>query len=147
MWVESDVRNAGAPPAGAVRVIGDSLMVAGLPRHLPGSWAVGPASAVAAVGPEDLVLLVFPTAAEVAAAHQILGGGARLVVLIEANATAERVAEVLEAGADTCVRAGSTAVLAGHLVACRRRTVTREPMTPRMRNTRPVRPLNPIRAR
>jgi hypothetical protein len=156
MRVEPYARDIAAPIGGAVRVVGDagsgSGVVAGLMRHLPSSWAVTPAAGVAAAGPDDLALLVYPTAAEVASAHQALGGGARLVVLIESTASADRVAEVLEAGADTCVRAGSAAVLAGHLMACRRRTTTgRDQLTLRLRNTRipaePARPLNAIRAR
>ena len=155
MRLEPYAKNVATPIGGAVRVVGDAAsgngVVAGLVRHLPSSWTVGPAAGVAAAGPDDLALLVYPSAAEVAAAHRILGGGARLVVLIEATAPADRVAEVLEAGADTCVRAGSTPVLAGHLVACRRRTAGREPMTVRLRNTRlpaeTVRPLNAIRSR
>jgi hypothetical protein len=149
MRVEPNARNAVTPTGGAVRVVGDSgsSVIAGLVRELPASWAVTPAAGVAAAGPDDLALLVYPTAAEVSAAHRTLGGGTRLVVLIESTATADRVAEVLEAGADTCVRAGSAAVLAGHLVACRRRTTGREPMTLRMRNTHPqfTRPLSKIR--
>jgi len=149
MRVEPYVRNVVTPIGGAVRVVGDagagSGVVAGLVRHLPSSWTVTPAAGVAAAGPDDLALLVYPTPGEVAAAHRSLGGGTRLVVLIEATATADHVAEVLEAGADTCVRAGSTPVLAGHLVACRRRTAGREPMTLRFRTARPAaRPLNAV---
>lgn len=148
MRVEPYARNVALPTAGAVRVVGDALAVAGLVRHLPDSWTVSPAASVAAAGPDDLALLVYPTAGEVAAAHRALGGGARLVALIEPTATAERVAEVLEAGADTCVRAGSAAVLAGHLIACRRRTVGIDPMTLRLRNSRiPTRSLNPVHTR
>lgn len=150
MRVEPYARNVVTPIGGAVRVVGDAdagrSVVAGLVRHLPSSWTVTPAAAVAAAGPDDLALLVYPTATEVAAAHRTLDGGARLVVLIEATATADRVAEVLEAGADTCVRAGSTPVLAGHLVACRRRTAARGPSTLRLHAvTIPARPLNAVR--
>lgn len=153
MRVEPYARNVVTPTGGAVRVVGDAAagrgVVAGLVRHLPRSWTVTPAAGVAAAGPEDLALLVYPTAAEVVAAHRALGGGTRLVVLIESTATADRVAEVLEAGADTCVRAGSTPVLAGHLVACRRRTAGREPLALRLRATRTStgapRPLNAVR--
>jgi hypothetical protein len=149
MRVEQYARNVGTPIGGAVRVIGDANgVLTGLVRHLPSSWTVGPATTVAAVGPDDLALLVYPTDAEVAAAHRAMGGGMRLVVLIEPTATAERVAGVLEAGADTCVRAGSTPVLAGHLVACRRRTAGRDQMTLNLRHTRfPARPLNPATSR
>ena len=150
MWVQPHVSSVVTPTGGAVRVVGDTTgVVAGLVRHLPSSWAVTPAADVSATGPDDLAVLVYPTAGEVSAAHRTLGGGTRLVALIEPTATAERVAEVLEAGADTCVRAGSAAVLAGHLVACRRRTVSREPVTLRLRNTRVPseagRPLNAVR--
>lgn len=153
MRVDPNVRNVVVPTGGAVRVVGDagSGVAEGLIRHLPSGWTVTPAAGAAATAPDDLALLVYPTAAEVQAAHRALGGGTRLVVLIESTATAERVAEVLEAGADTCVRAGSAAVLAGHLVACRRRVAGREPMTLRMRNNRSQvgvgRPLSAIRSR
>ncbi|GAA1037191.1 hypothetical protein GCM10009557_50010 [Virgisporangium ochraceum] len=148
MLVEPYARNIALSTTGAVRVVGDALAVAGLTRHLPDSWTVSPAASVAAAGPDDLALLVYPAAAEVAAAHRTLGGGARLVVLIEPTATDEQVAEVLEAGPDTCVRAGSAAVLAGHLIACRRRTAGRDPLTLRMRNSRiPTRPLNAVHTR
>jgi hypothetical protein len=155
MRVEPYTRNIVTATGGAVRVVGDagagSGVVAGLVRHLPSSWTVTPAAGVAAAGPDDLALLVYPTPAQVAAANRALGGGARLVVLIEAAATADHVAEVLEAGADTCVRAGSTPVLAGHLIACRRRVTGREPMTMRLRAPRfhgdAARELNAVRAR
>jgi hypothetical protein len=153
MRVEPNVRNVVTPTGGAVRVVGDagSGVIARLVRQLPPSWTVTPAAGVAVAGPDDLALLVYPTPAEVEAAHRTLGGGTRLVVLIESTATADRVAEVLEAGADTCVRAGSAAVLAGHLVACHRRVAGHVPMTLRMRNARPPagngRPLSPIRSR
>jgi hypothetical protein len=44
-----------------------------------------------------------------------------IVALVDEEAPAEMVAGVLTAGADACVRGGQPAILAGHLVACRRR--------------------------
>ena len=45
----------------------------------------------------------------------------RIVALVDPDAPAELVAGVLTAGADACVRGGQAAILASHLVACRRR--------------------------
>ena len=45
----------------------------------------------------------------------------QLVALVDDAAPAEMVAAVLTAGADACVRGGQPAILASHLVACRRR--------------------------
>ena len=44
-----------------------------------------------------------------------------MVALVDGDAPAEVVAGVLSAGADVCVRGGQPAILASHLVACRRR--------------------------
>ncbi|GAA3350065.1 hypothetical protein GCM10020358_74580 [Amorphoplanes nipponensis] len=61
------------------------------------------------------------TEADVLAARAALPRRTRIVVLVDDDARAELVAAVLTAGADVCVRGGLPAILASHLVACRRR--------------------------
>jgi hypothetical protein len=46
---------------------------------------------------------------------------AQIVAVIDQAAPADVIVDVLGAGADACVRAGSPEILAGHLRACQRR--------------------------
>lgn len=107
----------------AVRVLGDMTRVAGVVRHLPASWSVRPALNLDGIAHDELVLLVCPDVDDVAAADRQLKGRPQLVVLLDELSPVGTVAAVLEAGADVCVCVGSSAVLASHLIACRRRLV------------------------
>ncbi|WP_213454413.1 hypothetical protein [Rhizomonospora bruguierae] len=107
-----------------VRVVGDACWTAGLSQRLPASWAVRPGTGPDDAAPGELVLLVRPDPAAVAGAVDRLPAACPVVVLLEEGAPAEAVERVLAAGADACVRSGSTAVLAGHLMACHRRRLT-----------------------
>jgi hypothetical protein len=69
----------------------------------------------------DLVVLSGATAHDVRAARSALAPVTRIIALIDDWAPAELVSGVLDAGADVCVRGGHPGILAGHLVACRRR--------------------------
>jgi hypothetical protein len=104
-----------------VAVLGPAGRVAGLPGHLPAGWSLRRARDVDDVRPDEIVLFSDATEREVTTAREILPGRARIVALVDGLAPAETVAAVLTAGADACVRAGHPAILAGHLVACRRR--------------------------
>ena len=63
-----------------------------------------------------------PTPKLVAAARLLHPDGS-IIAVIDADAPVEPLVGVLQAGADACVRAGSPAVLAGHLLASQRRRV------------------------
>ena len=112
---------AGRGPAPVVAVLGRPGRVAGLSRYLPTGWSVRPATGLDDVRPGELVLLAGGTVPGVSAARRVLPSRARIVALVDDAAPAEVVAGVLGAGADACVRGGRPAILAGHLVACRRR--------------------------
>lgn len=109
--------------APTIAVLGDATRITGLARQLPASWRVLRTPGVEYVQPGELVLLVCPDAATVGRVHRRLPAGCRLAVLVEQDAPAATIADVLEAGADVCVRAGSTTILASHLVACHRRRI------------------------
>ncbi|MGW5666529.1 hypothetical protein [Micromonospora sp. NPDC003776] len=104
-----------------VAVLGDATRVTGLARQLPASWRVLRTPDVEYVQPGELVLLVCPDPAAVGRVHRRLPAGCPLAVLVEQDAPAATIADVLQAGAEVCVRAGSTTILAGHLIACQRR--------------------------
>ena len=104
-----------------VAVLGHPGRVASLPSYLPAGWVLRRPRDLDDVDPDDIVLLTRATVAEVAMARRVLTRRTRVVALVDETAPAETVAGVLTAGADVCVRAGRSAILAGHLVACRRR--------------------------
>jgi hypothetical protein len=104
-----------------VAVLGHPGRVAGLAAHLPAGWSVRPARDLDDIGPDELVLVAGATEAGIVAARDGLPRRTLLVALVDEDAPAELVAAVLTAGADVCVRGGMPAILAGHLVAGRRR--------------------------
>ena len=112
---------AGAGSRPVVAVLGPRGRVTGLAQHLPSGWSVRYADDLDDVSPDEMVLLTGPAVRDTAVARQLLPGRAQLVALVDEAAPAETVAAVLTAGADACVRGGPPAILAGHLVACRRR--------------------------
>jgi hypothetical protein len=73
------------------------------------------------VAPDELVLFAGAAVRDVVLARRILPARTQVVALVDDVAPAELVAAVLTAGADACVRGGQPAILASHLVACRRR--------------------------
>jgi hypothetical protein len=104
-----------------VAVLGSRSRVAGLASHLPSGWTLRPAAALDDIRPDEIVLLSGATERDVRAARSVLPRRTAVVALVDGQAPAEVVAGVLTEGADVCVRGGTQAVLAGHLVACRRR--------------------------
>ncbi|MCU7728709.1 hypothetical protein ODJ79_33785, partial [Actinoplanes sp. KI2] len=112
---------ATAGPRPVVAVLGPAARVAGLAQHLPAGWSVRSAADLDEVHPGELLLFVGHAVRDVALARRLLPHRTQLVALVDDSATAETVAAVLTAGADACVRGGQPAILASHLVACRRR--------------------------
>jgi len=112
---------ATAGPSPVVAVLGPAARVAGLAAHLPAGWSVRAAADLDEVHPDELVLFVGQAVRDVALARRLLPHRTQLVALVDDAAPAEMVAAVLTAGADACVRGGQPAILASHLVACRRR--------------------------
>jgi hypothetical protein len=104
-----------------VAVFGHPGRVAGLAAHLPHGWELRRAADLEDVRPGEIVLFTQAGVAEVTSARSTLPRRTRIVALVDAEAPAELVAGVLTAGADVCVRGGQPAILASHLVACRRR--------------------------
>jgi hypothetical protein len=105
----------------AVAVLGHPGRVAALPAHLPNGWTVRRAHDLDDVHPDEIVLFSNASEAEVRAGRRVLPRRTRIVALLDAQAPVDLVAGVLTAGADVCVRGGQPAILASHLVACRRR--------------------------
>ena len=110
-----------ATPPPVVAVLGRPERVAGLPTHLPAGWTVRIARGLDDVRPHEIVLFGDAGVAAVHTARAVLPRRTRIVALVDPHAPAELVAGVLTAGADACVRGGQPAILASHLVACRRR--------------------------
>jgi hypothetical protein len=104
-----------------VAVFGHPGRVAGLVHHLPGGWSLRRPAELDDVRPGEIVLLAGATVHDVSTARAVLPARTRVVALVDDEAPAELVAGVLTAGADVCVRGGQPAILASHLVACRRR--------------------------
>jgi hypothetical protein len=108
-------------PRPVVAVLGRPGRVAGLAHHLPGGWSLREPDGFDDVRPGEIVLLAGTSVHEVGLARAVLPARTRVVALIDDEAPPEVVAGVLTAGADVCVRGGQPAILASHLVACRRR--------------------------
>ncbi|MBG0562292.1 hypothetical protein [Actinoplanes aureus] len=118
-------RHAPEPaPDPVVAVLGQPSRVASLPHYLPHGWTMRTIPGLDAARPGDLVVLSGATIAVVRQARAALPAETRVIALIDDWAPGELVAGVLSAGADVCVRGGHPAILAGHLVACRRRQLT-----------------------
>jgi hypothetical protein len=117
--VTSRVPEPAADPV--VAVLGQQSRVGALPQHLPSGWRLRQLTGLDDARPGELILLSGAGAEEVRRARSVLPRASRIVALIDEWAPAELVAGVLTAGADVCVRGGHPAILAGHLVACRRR--------------------------
>jgi hypothetical protein len=114
-------QNRGPHPV--VAVFGHPGRVAGLAHHLPGGWSLRHPDTIDDVRPGEIVLLAGTSVREVGTARAVLPARTRVVALVDDEAPPEVVAGVLTAGADVCVRGGQQAILASHLVACRRRDV------------------------
>ncbi|MCO8271337.1 hypothetical protein M1L60_12105 [Actinoplanes sp. TRM 88003] len=110
-----------AGPRPAVAYLGHPGRVAGLSTHLPSGWTLRRAAGLDDIGAEEIVLIAAGTIRDVETARRVLPRRSMIVALVDEEAPAEIVAGVLTAGADACVRGGQPAILAGHLVACRRR--------------------------
>jgi len=104
-----------------IAVFGHPGRVAGLAAHLPRGWEIRRPADLQDVRPDEIVLFTQAGVPEVTYARAVLPRRTRIVALLDYDAPGERVAGVLTAGADVCVRGGDPAILAGHLVACRRR--------------------------
>ncbi|BCJ46710.1 hypothetical protein GCM10010168_37680 [Actinoplanes ianthinogenes] len=119
---ETVTSRAPAPAADpVVAVLGQRSRVGGLSQHLPSGWQIRQPASLDDVRPGELVLLSGAGTEDARLARAALPRSTRVVALIDEGAPAELVAGVLTAGADVCVRGGHPAILAGHLVACRRR--------------------------
>jgi hypothetical protein len=104
-----------------VAVLGQAGRVAALGAHLPAGWTLRYPGDLAGVLADDIVLVSGASEADVLDARAALPARTLIVALVRDDARAELVAAVLTAGADVCVRGGMPAILASHLVACRRR--------------------------
>ncbi|MER7001937.1 hypothetical protein ABT297_02680 [Dactylosporangium sp. NPDC000555] len=94
---------------------------ADLERHLPQGWVVTRRHELPAGCREpDIVLLDDPGPRTVTAAC-LRHPAASIVAVLSAYSDHQAVVDVLEAGADACVRAPTAVVLAAHLEACARR--------------------------
>jgi hypothetical protein len=115
------VRELPAPRATVtVTVLGRAGQASVLRPHLPESWAIRSVADVRAASDRDLLVLGSATGSKVALARQ-LHPYTVIVAVIDQAAPVDVIVDVLGAGADACVRSGSTAILAGHLRACQRR--------------------------
>ncbi|GAA2396390.1 hypothetical protein [Dactylosporangium salmoneum] len=92
-----------------------------LDRHLPAGWFVTRRAEMPAGCREpDIVVLDDPGPRTVTAAC-LRHPAASIVAVLSPYSDHQAVVDVLEAGADACVRSATPAVIAAHLEACRRR--------------------------
>jgi DNA-binding response OmpR family regulator len=95
--------------------------LADLDRHLPSGWGVVHRTDLPAGGRDpDIVVLDDPLPRTVTAAC-LRHPAAAIVAVLTPYSDHQDVVDVLEAGADACVRSGTTTVVAAHVEACQRR--------------------------
>lgn len=107
--------------APVIGVLGRVDRVAGLRAHLPGGWSLCSRADLREAATDDIVVIGGATEGDVRAARDVLPRRTAVVAVVDVDAPPGAVAAVLTAGADVCVRGGQPAILAGHLVGCRRR--------------------------
>ncbi|WP_238016552.1 hypothetical protein KZZ52_11025 [Dactylosporangium sp. AC04546] len=114
-----------------VLVVTGATRLSDLPKHLPGDWLVvqrrGPLAQSAALDRDDgdvrepdIVVLDDPGPRAVTIAC-LRHPAAAVVAVLNPYSDHQDVVDVLEAGADACVRSSSTAIVAAHVEACQRR--------------------------
>jgi hypothetical protein len=108
-------------PTVVVAVVGSLPLAARLPALLPPEWAVRDARPDV-IGGAELVVLTSATGSAVAAARAAVPL-AGVIGLVGALTPTSVIVDILEAGADACVRSADPLVIAGHLAACYRRRV------------------------
>lgn len=106
-------------PAVLVTVVGPSRSLTSLAEQLPSHWRVRSAE-LADVDRTDLLVIGGASGSRIRAAVR-QHPDTPVVAVVDSHATAEQVVEVLEAGADACVRSGLPALVGSHLRACHRR--------------------------
>jgi hypothetical protein len=102
-----------------VAVVGSPPLAAALSPLLPDGWEARefrPDSLASA----ELVVLADATGSAVKAARTV-APVAGIVAVVDPLASTAVIVDVLEAGADACVRSGDATVIASHITACRRR--------------------------
>ncbi|WP_432988049.1 hypothetical protein [Dactylosporangium sp. CA-233914] len=104
-----------------VLLIAPAHRLSDLDRHLPQDWVVTRRAEMPAGCREpDIVLLDDPGPRSVTAAC-LRHPAASVVAVLSPYSDHQAVVDVLEAGADACVRSATAPVIAAHLEACRRR--------------------------
>lgn len=103
-----------------IAVVDPDGRVNGFAKYLPLRWSVQHHNTLYSVSDPDLLVLGSATPELARAAHLIYPDTA-IIGVVDAEAPDMLFVDVLTAGADTCVRAGASAVLAGRLIASHRR--------------------------
>lgn len=104
-----------------VTVRDDHGYATGLRQHLPMTWSTRSLPDLTSVADVGMLVLGGATAVTVAEARRRLPVDAHIIAVIDPVAPVDTLVEVLQAGADSCVRGGSSQILAGHVRACHRR--------------------------
>jgi hypothetical protein len=108
------------PSPVTVLVVGARSEAYTLARHLPDGWSVSWAETVATTADADIMVVYGATGPAVAVAvrHH---PAATVLGVVSAGEPVDVMVDVLEAGADACVRDAGAPVIVGHLRACHRR--------------------------
>ncbi|MFG1921401.1 hypothetical protein [Cryptosporangium sp. NPDC048952] len=102
-----------------VTVVGASGSLAALAEQLPAHWRAQSAD-LEDIDHTDLLVIGGANGGRIRAAVR-QHPGTPVVGVVDTYATADQVVEVLEAGADACVRSGLPTLVSSHLRACYRR--------------------------
>jgi hypothetical protein len=117
--VRSTARRVRQAPV-TVLVVGARGEAYALARHLPDDWSVCRADTVATEADADIMVVYGATGPAVAVALR-RHPGATVLGVVATDEPVDVMVDVLEAGADACVRAAAATVIVGHLRACHRR--------------------------
>lgn len=102
-----------------VSVVDGDGTVGALARHLPAHWTIERITDLGHTMDAELLVVGGATGPAIARARR-WHPYAVIVGVIDHAAPADVIVDVLSAGADACVRAGSAAILAAHLRALKR---------------------------
>lgn len=104
-----------------VLLIAHAARLTDLDRHLPPGWRVIRREELPGGGRDPDIVVLDDPAPRLVTSACLRHPTAAVVAVLGPYSDHQAIIDVLEAGADACVRSGTAAVIAAHLEACQRR--------------------------
>src|SRR4051812_30816746 len=117
----SGLAGAFGPDQVTVLLLATGSRFTALARPLPQDWRIIRPGELAPGGRDPDIVVLDDPGPKAVTANCLRHPAAAIVVVLSPYSDHQEVVDVLEAGADACVRSDTTAVIAAHVEACRRR--------------------------